>query len=599
MLNFDAAGTPQWGMAVIGQAVVQNACLTNDGILMAVVVAGNYKLLSASGEQGPFSSEYSLLLIHVKADGSSTEYKQFDVEEMDVTMIMAPTTEISVVAMELLDDGSVLMGGNLTGAITDGTSEIRSSVYDLWGMGDVPHNIAYVVKYSVESQLFDVLDTIRPRTMAGEAQFLSMTHKGDEIYVAVRTKDVVSSADRQFVVPIDAADNALNGLLLSKYDATGSVWDKLTVVNGIPKMASNQPYCKPTAMVVDGDRLLMAGVFNGAVDFGDGVKIDTLGKSDSTDYFVAVVSGEYGKYEQAVVFGNVDAPEERLLGMGSGVEHLQMVSDGTNAYIMGSFYGTLKTPVGDMVSDSIDNFVLRYTINENEWAGAKFGGPSADYASSISLYGNRLLVAGLFNTECDFFGQIETGQSDVYNSFYALIDVEAFYSIDLPSVSNGSLLTSPLSRCPAGRTVTIIPTPNTGFRLVEGSLKVYKTGFPSDEVEITNNTFVMPAYDVTIEGQFEEMESTPSGLRDNKYAPLTLFPNPTKGAVQVQAPELVEGTAAEVLVYNATGQLVLRIPSQGASAGSAASRISIDLNSYPSGLYIIRAGNAVAKVLKM
>ena len=89
-----------------------------------------------------------------------------------------------------------------------------------------------------------------------------------------------------------------------------------------------------------------------------------------------------------------------------------------------------------------------------------------------------------------------------------------------------------------------------------------------------------------------------TGLLDIHRESLTAYPNPTTGMLWVSVPEPVEGTAANVLVYNINGQLLQRIPAHGASAGSAASRLCIDLSGYPAGVYIIRVGNARAKVLK-
>ena len=108
----------------------------------------------------------------------------------------------------------------------------------------------------------------------------------------------------------------------------------------------------------------------------------------------------------------------------------------------------------------------------------------------------------------------------------------------------------------------------------------------------------MPAYDVTVEAEFEKKEDSTTGLFDTKLDALSVYPNPTAGQLWVSVPELAEGTAAEVHVYNANGQLLQRVPAHGASAGSAASRLSIDLSAYPAGMYIIRVGNARAKVIK-
>ena len=101
---------------------------------------------------------------------------------------------------------------------------------------------------------------------------------------------------------------------------------------------------------------------------------------------------------------------------------------------------------------------------------------------------------------------------------------------------------------------------------------------------------------LTVTAEFEKSNTT--GLLDTKLDALSVYPNPTTGQLWVSVPELAEGTAAEVLVYNANGQLLQRVAARAASTGSAASRLSIDLSGYPAGVYIIRVGNAVVKVIK-
>ena len=82
-----------------------------------------------------------------------------------------------------------------------------------------------------------------------------------------------------------------------------------------------------------------------------------------------------------------------------------------------------------------------------------------------------------------------------------------------------------------------------------------------------------------------------TGLRGAVIEQLSVHPNPTQGAVHVAMPESVEGTAAEVCVYTAGGQLLQRVASQG--------NVLLDLSGYPSGVYIIRVGNAVGKVVRI
>ena len=128
--------------------------------------------------------------------------------------------------------------------------------------------------------------------------------------------------------------------------------------------------------------------------------------------------------------------------------------------------------------------------------------------------------------------------------------------------------------------------PSEGYRFVRWS----------DGVTTAKRTDTNVQANLNVTAEFEKSAAT--GLFDAKLDALSVFPNPTAGQLWVSVPELAEGTAAEVLVYNANGQLLQRVPAHGASAGSAASRLSIDLSGYPAGVYIIRVGNAMAKVIK-
>ena len=118
----------------------------------------------------------------------------------------------------------------------------------------------------------------------------------------------------------------------------------------------------------------------------------------------------------------------------------------------------------------------------------------------------------------------------------------------------------------------------------------------SDGVTTAKRTDTNVQANLSVKAEFAKSSTT--GLFDAQLDALSVFPNPTQGVLWVSVPELAEDTAAEVHVYNTSGQLLQRVPAHGASAGSAASRLSIDLSGYPAGMYIIRVGNAVAKVVK-
>ena len=137
-----------------------------------------------------------------------------------------------------------------------------------------------------------------------------------------------------------------------------------------------------------------------------------------------------------------------------------------------------------------------------------------------------------------------------------------------------------------GSGIEVEAVPNAGYRFVKWSDG--RTTAKRTDSNVQGN--------LTVTAEFEKSNTT--GLFDVKRESLSIFPNPTQGVLWVSVPELAEGTATEVHVYNANGQLLQRVPAHGASAGSAASRLSIDLSGYPAGVYIIRVGNAVAKVVK-
>ena len=85
---------------------------------------------------------------------------------------------------------------------------------------------------------------------------------------------------------------------------------------------------------------------------------------------------------------------------------------------------------------------------------------------------------------------------------YVNIDVKKEYNITGYSSTEGSVSASATSS-EAGKTITLNVLPKTDYRLKEGSLKV--TDANGGNVTINNNTFIMPASDVTISAEFEKI----------------------------------------------------------------------------------------------
>ncbi len=78
------------------------------------------------------------------------------------------------------------------------------------------------------------------------------------------------------------------------------------------------------------------------------------------------------------------------------------------------------------------------------------------------------------------------------------------HSITTATVEHGTLESS-VATAKAGTEVSITATPEDGYQLKIGSLKVYKTDDEATTVIVAANKFEMPNYDVTITAEFEEL----------------------------------------------------------------------------------------------
>ena len=155
------------------------------------------------------------------------------------------------------------------------------------------------------------------------------------------------------------------------------------------------------------------------------------------------------------------------------------------------------------------------------------------------------------------------------------------YNITVVTPTNGTLTASKTADIAEGKEITLTATPDDGYQLK--AIKAYKTGDANTVVSVDNGKFTMPAYDVTVEAEFEKIATTGLFSIERESLTLTAYPNPTVGAVQVEANGMV-------MVYNAAGQLLQRVPAQG--------KVLIDLSSYPAGFYFVVVGKAKATIVK-
>ena len=160
--------------------------------------------------------------------------------------------------------------------------------------------------------------------------------------------------------------------------------------------------------VEDGGNAVVAGAFEGTVDFGGG----PLTSAGSGDGFVA-------RYDAA------GAPlwSKRLGGSGDDRARAVSVDRGGNVVVAGEFLGTADFGGGPLTSaGSSDAFVARYDSKGAHLWSKRLGGTGTDSAWAVATtVSGTLLLAGDFSDSVDFGGGglTSAGSSDVFVAEYA------------------------------------------------------------------------------------------------------------------------------------------------------------------------------------
>ncbi len=100
------------------------------------------------------------------------------------------------------------------------------------------------------------------------------------------------------------------------------------------------------------------------------------------------------------------------------------------------------------------------------------------------------------------------------------------YNVTLATPMNGSISANPVGG-PAGTTITLTATPDMGY--VFNSWIVYKNGDLNTTLTVNNNSFTMPAYDVTVVGIFTEPQGgdvtigSGEGTSSGNYLPTSTY----------------------------------------------------------------------------
>ena len=128
--------------------------------------------------------------------------------------------------------------------------------------------------------------------------------------------------------------------------------------------------------------------------------------------------------------------------------------------------------------------------------------------------------------------------------------------LTVETLNNGTITATPNNGIVTDTEITLTTTPANGYKLVENSLRAYKTGDENIAVEIVNGKIIMPAFAVTVTAEFE--------LNIGIYLPtasnIKLYPNPFNDFVNVESNEQIRN----ISFINQFGQtiLVVDVPTQ-------------------------------------
>jgi|GEM_PF-3152104 len=129
--------------------------------------------------------------------------------------------------------------------------------------------------------------------------------------------------------------------------------------------------------------------------------------------------------------------------------------------------------------------------------------PDTDYILSPGSLGPSALV---FTQVDDTTFTFIMPDGNITLSAAFILDSNKLYTITIPVFANGSVSMPPPS-AKAGDTITVTVSPDSGYKLRSGSLKYGSTSINEDTLE-----FIMPAENITISAEFEEIEETAASV---------------------------------------------------------------------------------------
>ena len=184
------------------------------------------------------------------------------------------------------------------------------------------------------------------------------------------------------------------------------------------------------------------------------------------------------------------------------------------------------TPIipGDTVNYVVEHYKAGnngYTLEETEYLGGKIG---ADVTAEPKIYTG-------YTYNPDAVGSVTRGTLKKISSAADIVTLKLYYDLTVYTVTvendgNGSASAVPVSAT-MGEKITLTVTPNSGYRFKEWQIV-------SGNVTISDDTFTMPAGNVTVKALFERKSSSGSGgdsSSDRDASSSAIRKDPIKGRI--------------------------------------------------------------------
>ena len=369
--KYSATGTQLWSRTSTGTGAAEAYGVARDGAGNVVVVGwlqGTINLggapLSSVGSSDIFVAKYS------GVDGAHLWSRRYGGAMTDIAYGVAVDTSGDVVVIGFFQQAADLGGGTVPSVLGEldtfvakyaGADGSYLWARDVGGAGD---DLGYAVATDASGGVF-VTGFFTGRMSFGATTLLS-----------------TAGSNNIFVAKLAGADGT-------------PAW-----AHGMGSTGSERGY--DVAVDRNGD-LLVAGFFQGTVDFGGG----PLTSAGSSDVFVAKYTGATGGHLWSRSAG----------GPGEDYAYGVAVDANGDAVVTGRFKSTVDFGSGALTAADSDVFVAKYAGGTGAplWSRG-YGGPGVDMGNAVATAGTRIVVTGSFESAADFSGTLlrTAGFSDLF-----------------------------------------------------------------------------------------------------------------------------------------------------------------------------------------